>query len=142
SSAEIFSAAAERSIAAGRGYALAGGRRARHRCAALPADRTFGSTSHSSTGAAAASTPKRGEADTLGNRRHRTPGAVARHVLSTRSCRTIDAATTRRTFGALLRRRAGRAEWFVRSCLGARGWCRRYRWRDRLSFRSAGDISV
>src|SRR5207249_1609816 len=92
------------STAGARGYDLAGASWSRHSCAALPPCRTFGSASDPSSGATSASTRDRSEAHQLGNRRHGAPIAVARHVLSAGSCRTIHVEATRRTLGALLRR--------------------------------------
>ena len=102
SHAEILAVAVARSTAAARGYALLGDRWARHSCSALPPCWALGSASDSSIAAIAANMPDRDEAHSLGDHRLRTPSPVARNVLSARSCRTIHAAATWRTFRALL----------------------------------------
>src|SRR5262249_3734244 len=78
---EISPPAAERSITASRGYAVAGGGWVSHLCSALPPGRAIGSTTDPSVGATGANAPERGESHTPGNRLVRTPRAVARDVL-------------------------------------------------------------
>src|SRR5262249_35380329 len=118
--AEIFATVVAGSLTITGSHSLVGGRWLSYSGAALPQYRTFGSASDSPAETAGPSTAGPGEAYSVGNRRHCGASALARCVLSTRSCRTIYAATTRHPFRALLRRCTRRSEWLVHPCLGTR----------------------